>query len=259
MPRKGMTWIRVAQSGQRHYLQKGFFPIMYMENLNNKSQSGLTAIETIFLLAIIFVLGALLLSNSSDVPRRAMIAKAQTQMSHICAAILQYEAAYGRLPVGNAETNTDVTYGLAPADIQGIQAIEGTRLVSSNSDIMVILLNLDQGVNNGRKLNPKQTTFLDAKIFDDTIGGAVSGVDYQFRDPWGHPYVISLDGNNDGFVRDAVYANPAVSSYRSSNQTNRQGFYELKGRCMVWSRGPDGKVSMRIPANEGVNKDNIVN
>jgi hypothetical protein len=27
---------------------------------------------------------------------------------------------------------------------------------------------------------------------------------------------------------------------------------------MVWSAGPDGKVNSGIPANTGVNKDNIV-
>ena len=40
--------------------------------------------------------------------------------------------------------------------------------------------------------------------------------------------------------------------------TNRNGRYEYRGKVMVWSRGPDGKVSSSQPANSGANKDNVV-
>jgi hypothetical protein len=30
------------------------------------------------------------------------------------------------------------------------------------------------------------------------------------------------------------------------------------GKVMVWSAGPDGKIDPLVPANTGVNKDNIL-
>jgi hypothetical protein len=59
-------------------------------------------------------------------------------------------------------------------------------------------------------------------------------------------------------VRDAFYANSALSAdHKNVSLTNQNGFYELNGQAMVWSRGPDGQVSLTDRADTGVNKDGV--
>jgi hypothetical protein len=71
--------------------------------------------------------------------------------------------------------------------------------------------------------------------------------------------MISLDANRDGHVRDAFYANKTVSSNGTAGPlAENGGFFEVNGTVMVWSRGPDRKANASLPANIGVNKDNIL-
>jgi len=89
-------------------------------------------------------------------------------------------------------------------------------------------------------------------------------------DPWGHPYIISLDVNEDGWVEDAYYSRAKVSKGQAAS--DGKGFnrplvsrggegkddYAFEGRVMIWSFGPDGKADPNIGADEGVNRDNIL-
>jgi hypothetical protein len=132
-------------------------------------------------------------------------------------------------------------------------------LIPTNSDLIVVLMDLDLGANAGHRLNPKQIKYLIARVADDANSSGVSMVDHQFRDCWGNPYIISLDANQDGLVRDGFYAHSNLfANHVPTSLTKTNGVYELRGKVMVWSRGPDGKASMSVPANHGVNKDNVV-
>ncbi len=105
------------------------------------------------------------------------------------------------------------------------------------------------------------------------------GNDLVYRDPWGNPYVITMDLNYDEQCQDAFYCLTAVSSTSpSSNPTsgingliNPDGTannYRYHGKVMVWSAGPDGQIDptayqpptgpLQGSANSGVNKDNIL-
>jgi hypothetical protein len=122
-------------------------------------------------------------------------------------------------------------------------------------------------VNKGHVKNPQKTKFLDAPMVGDAISPGI-GTDGVFRDPWGSPYVISLDLNANGKCRDAFYALRAVSQ-----QTGPSGFngllnsldangagdnFEVNGTVMVWSLGPDKSASTSQPANAGANRDNVL-
>jgi hypothetical protein len=48
--------------------------------------------------------------------------------------------------------------------------------------------------------------------------------DYVFRDPWGNPYVITLDLNLDDRCDDAAYSPPSINA-----------------PVAIWSFGPDGR------------------
>jgi len=94
----------------------------------------------------------------------------------------------------------------------------------------------------------------------------VTGV---YRDPWGNPYIISLDLNYDESCNDAFYSLQTVS--QDTKQTGWNGLvnpdaavngnsdnFQLHGKVMVWSAGPDGKIDPTKPANTDVNKDNVL-
>jgi len=94
------------------------------------------------------------------------------------------------------------------------------------------------------------------------------GTDLVYRDPWGNPYVITMDLNYDEMCNDEFYYPFKISS--STGQDGGPGFnglveppntvndYQYRGKVMVWSAGPDGKVDPNFNANSGANKDNVL-
>ena len=115
--------------------------------------------------------------------------------------------------------------------------------------------------------NTQQRSFLSADMVSDaTLPGV--GPDLVYRDPWGTPYVITLDLSGDGRCGDEFYRLTVVSSMGGA--TPNLGFNGLAnpdgtpdnflyhGKVMVWSAGPDKAITTNFPANQGVNKDNIL-
>ena len=219
----------------------------------------MTLVEFLVVGTVIFVLAVWLLPTNPGRGRHQGIAGTKLDMAAINAAIRQYEGTYNHLPFVYSNTNDDVTFGIDSADLEGFHKLNGTRLLATNSDLMLILMDIDQGVNAGHKMNPQRHQFITPRITKDARHSpGVSTFDYQYRDPWGYPYIISLDANSDGRIRDACYASAIASLNPASlSLTNCGGFFELDGNVMIWSRGPDGRASMTSPANTGVNKDNV--
>ena len=131
--------------------------------------------------------------------------------------------------------------------------------VTSNTDVIAILMDytnypnaaspgtLIPTVNTNYQKNPLQHTFLSAKTSGDTNSPGV-GNDLQYRDPWGNPYIITMDLNEDNKCEDPFYASPYVSSSSGAaggpgvTGLNYQtdGSYAFHGNVMVWSMGPNG-------------------
>src|SRR5256885_17221359 len=75
-----------------------------------------------------------------------------------------------------------------------------------NAEVMAALLdrtNLPWNLNHA--LNPNKIGYLTAKEVNDTKPTPGVGPDGVYRDPWGNPYIITLDLNGDGKCRDAFY------------------------------------------------------
>lgn len=86
------------------------------------------------------------------------------------------------------------------------------------------LLDTLRGVNPAE--NPKNVVYLAQPSSDQ-------------RDPWGRPYFITLDTDNDGSIDDPLTGRP------------------LPGRrAITWSAGPDGKINLAIPTAPE-NRDNL--
>jgi hypothetical protein len=130
-------------------------------------------------------------------------------------------------------------------------------------------------INQGHVKNPHKTQYLNATRAGDTSSSGV-GQDGVFRDPWGNPYIITVDLNYDDKARDAFYRDPAVSQdpadanrglnglikKKDSNGNpvviNGKAVFEANAPVMVWSAGPDKMIDPNDKANKGANKDNIL-
>jgi hypothetical protein len=111
-------------------------------------------------------------------------------------------------------------------------------------------------VNTNYQMNPQKTAFLNAKMsgWDPKQPGTpLPGVgnDLVYRDPWGNPYLISMDLNYDGQCQDAFYGLQSVSQTQPNSQTGYNGLvnptgnpnsnnFRFHGTVMVWSMGPYG-------------------
>ena len=175
----------------------------------------------------------------------------------ITASIKQYYNDYQRYPTRKEQkANTDgsdLTYNSEAA---------------SNSDAIVILMANSQlsDVNQGHRRNPKKFRYFDPKMVEGQNSHGV-GSDGIFRDPWGNPYIITVDFNGNNKCFDFFCGNPVVSG----NGTDRLGHYGLlreainekeqfylPGTVMVWSKGPDRKADPTINAQKDVYRDNVV-
>jgi prepilin-type N-terminal cleavage/methylation domain-containing protein len=254
-----------------------------------------TIVELLTVIAIIAILAAMLLPVLSRAKISAQKKQAVVEMSQIVGAIQQYDSVYGRFPVSaaaqnqaaqNAQAglNPDFTYGGVFQTPTGLVPI-GTFVtvngsILTNSEVIAILMDLTNypdgslTVNTNHQKNPQRTIFLNAKMsgYDPAAndpqppGGVdITGVD---RDPWGSPYVISMDLNYDEQCQDAFYSLKSVSQQSGSsgynglfNTTDSGGNgdnFLYHGKVMVWSAGPNRKIDPLEPADDRENRDNVL-
>jgi prepilin-type N-terminal cleavage/methylation domain-containing protein len=264
-------------------------PINPMKNSFSESRRlrAFTLVELLTVIAIIAILAAMLLPVLSRVRVAAQKTKAKMEAQGIATAIEGYDSAYGRFPVSQAiqtlAGTNDFTYGGAVFS-NSAASLPPTyyKYWTNNSEVIATLMdftNYPNGsgatLNMSHVKNPQQTKFLNATMTSDpTLPGV--GPDLVYRDPWGNPYIITMDLNYDENCNDAFYELQAVSqnpplpapaTQNGLNGLNNQNFsvtpdnFQFHGKVMVWSAGPDGKIdstSASAAANNGVNKDNVL-
>jgi prepilin-type N-terminal cleavage/methylation domain-containing protein len=277
-----------------------------MKTPKSSFRTGFTLIELLVVISIIGILAAMLLPAISGAKKRAQTTKARLEMGQIVTAIQQYETAYGRFPVfrdqmsaagnsggsGGAQDFTFGTYGVKDGNgnpftfknqsgtVEPVEANDNMvqpfpNGQTNNSQIMAILLDMETFPNTGvptvnfqHVKNPQRTKFLQAKMVSSVTEAGV-GPDLVYRDPWGSPYIITLDLNNDEKARDSFYRRQKVSQATAGSQAGLNGLvnyssgtapdnFEFNGPVMVWSAGPDKMIDPNVPANQGVNSDNVL-
>ncbi len=143
--------------------------------------------------------------------------------------------------------NGDFTYGgtfQQPDAFRHLTRFSQPGLLLNNSEVIAILMDntnpAANGVNINHVKNPQQTQFLNAHMSGDTSSPGV-GTDSVYRDPWGNPYVISMDLNYDGMCQDAFYCLQKASLLVGSTGTTG-----LNG--LVGSADPNNRIVSSIAA-----------
>jgi prepilin-type N-terminal cleavage/methylation domain-containing protein len=243
-----------------------------MNNSSRRSRLAFTLIELLVVIAIIGILAALLLPALAVVKRKAAIKQAQMEIGQIVNAINRYNTEYSHYPTMQTTTNDFTYFGGVPS----VEAALPTISTTNNSEVIAILMDIDKypatglpTVDAGHIKNSHSVKFLNAKMAQDTNSPGV-GPDLVYRDPWGNPYIISLDLNYDENTQDAFYRTHKVSQGPGGNAQGINGLsdptdssgvkddYAYRGGVMVWSAGPDKRVDINEAADQDENKDNVI-
>jgi prepilin-type N-terminal cleavage/methylation domain-containing protein len=253
-----------------------------------KVRLGFTLIELLVVISIIGILAGILLPSLARAKEKARIAQVRTDIKGFEGAITAYQSDYQRFPTSKAVRtdgvstkapfqNPDYTYGTHGTTAQGQAdyvtkngkrttiAQPATGVQTNNSEVVGILMDIKDW-NARAKGNPdnrKGTPYLNVKFSDLNLAGV--GRDGVFRDPWGSPYIVSMDLDFSGTTRDALYRGTTVSQDAKDPTKGLNGLfsagkdaYEARNAIMIWSFGPDRQASQNEKANLGVNKDNIL-
>lgn len=228
-----------------------------------KPRQAMSLIELLVVISIIGVLAGLILPAVGNVKKRAKTVQGQKDSADIKGAISLYQNDYSRLPASSAAAGvgSDFTYGTTGTGY-GTNIVNGTGYQASNAELMVILTAgtfpgyTPHASIQGNAKNPRRTPYFNAKS-SGAASGAGLGTDGVMRDPWGSPYIVSLDLNYDGWVSNPVYGLSTVS-VGGAGLVQYGGNWALKDSAMVFSFGPDGMFSTSTAANAEPNKDNVL-
>jgi prepilin-type N-terminal cleavage/methylation domain-containing protein len=236
-------------------------PLKYMKT-KSPHQRAFTLIELLVVIAVMGILAGLLLPALAKAKENTKKKTAKSEMTQLVAAINQFASDYNRMPASReAEQSAaqnpdspDFTYGITGEPAYPTIASYGSPAYqASNAELLAILRGHNLASTPALKTlsqsrNPRDITYFHAKAA--TAQGPGIGDDGVLRDPWGSPFIVSMDMNDDNKTLDGCYG----------LLRKAQGQPEVNAPVMVWSLGPDRKASPDADAGPhgGGNKDNVL-
>lgn len=223
-----------------------YSPTGHSTLFGSRGSRGFTLVEMLVVIGIIAILAGILLPVLAKVKDNAKKQLAKSEMGSLIGAISAYETEYSRPPankdvetmVGDpAAPSKDYTYGAYDKEGKAVPNPFGNKY--TNDVVMNIILDRNQGSNKDHARNPRHHTTYTAKPSDGTRPGIDD--DGILRDPWGNPYIITIDMNDDNVAEDAFYGT-------------------IRMPVAVWSFGRDGLFDNRpgVGKKQGGNADNAV-
>jgi prepilin-type N-terminal cleavage/methylation domain-containing protein len=219
-------------------------------------RGGFTLIELLVVIAIIALLAGMLLPALSRAKIQAKVKTCKLVMHQLAGGIQQYETEYSRMPGGPGVIRydgTNFTYGTynLEAGVPITPSILNQRITvppyqANNAELMSILRYTTNFFGDFRYLNPRQIQFFNEKDAPGTSGPGI-GQDGVLRDPFGNPFIVTININDENKCRDPFY-------YGLDPTTP----LEVSGQVMVWTFGPDKMADPQSKPKAGANRDNIL-
>lgn len=226
--------------------------IVHQCEARRSGRRGFTLIEMLVVIAIIAILAGILVPVLASARRKAKITQAKQEMSNIEAAISAYQATYTLAPIAKLPNGM-----IGPNDGRPDLDYSYTE---ENASVISILMDVDDHpANLNHSRNPQKHAFLNANTKASTTLPGV-GSDWNFRDPWGNPYVIAFDLDFDNKVHIRNPSQPECCAIPGGRIYDPYPYGAIAKPVIIWSKGPDGKAEQGtgpVFGDEPLNKDNV--